>query len=88
MTERISREDCIRFYEIETDFFDELMYAELIETFVEEGTIYIGYDSLEQFEKMVYWHYDLGINIPGLEVINRLLRQMNEMSNSLHLRLK
>lgn len=79
MTERISREDCIRYYKIEAVFFDELVSAGLLETFIEDGTIYLPYEKLDQFEKMVTWHYDLEINIPGLEVIHRLLEEIERL---------
>lgn len=81
--ERISREECVRVYKIDMDFFDELVDAGLIETFVEENTLYLHYDKLAHFEKLVTWHYDLEINIPGLEVICQLLDRIGQLQ-SLH----
>lgn len=81
--ERISREECVRVYKIDMDFFDDLVDAGLIETFVEENTLYLHYDKLAHFEKLVTWHYDLEINIPGLEVICQLLDRIGQLQ-SLH----
>ncbi|MDT4884311.1 MerR HTH family regulatory protein [compost metagenome] len=71
--ERISREECVRVYKIDLAFFNELEEAGLIETVKEENTVYLHYNKLAHFEKLVTWHYDLEINIPGLEVICQLL---------------
>ena len=81
--ERISREECVRVYKIDMDFFDELVDAGLIETFTEENTRYLHFDKLAHFEKLVTWHYDLEINIPGLEVICHLLDRIGQLQ-SLH----
>lgn len=74
--EWISREECVRVYKIDMDFFNDLVEAGLIETVEEKDTLYLHYDKLAHFEKLVTWHYDLEINIPGLEVICRLLEKM------------
>lgn len=77
--ERISREECVRVYKIDLAFFNELEEAGLIETVKEENTVYLHYNKLAHFEKLVTWHYDLGINIPGLEVICQLLDRIERM---------
>lgn len=79
--ERISREECVRVYKIDTDFFNDLVEAGLIETVREENTVYLEYERLSYFEKLVNWHYDLEINIPGLEVIHHLLGRIEALQN-------
>lgn len=79
--ERISREECVRVYKIDMDFFNDLAEAGLIETVREENTVYLHYDKLAHFEKLVTWHYDLEINIPGLEVICQLLERIERLQS-------
>lgn len=77
--ERISREECVRVYKVEAHFFNELVEAGLIETIIEADTVYIAYERLTHFERLVNWHYDLEINVPGLEVICNLLDQLEQL---------
>lgn len=80
--ERISREDCVQLYKVEVTFFDNLAEAGLIETITEDNSVYLSYERLDHFEKLVNWHYDLEINIPGLEVICRLLEEIETLKQS------
>lgn len=77
--ERISREECIKVYKIETIFFNQLMEAGLIETTLENNTVYLAYERLSKLEKLINWHYDLDINVPGLEVIHHLLHKIETL---------
>lgn len=79
MKERISKEDIIRLYNIEITFFNELESNGLITTEVINNTTYLHYDQLSNFERFTNWHYDLEVNIAGLEIIHRLLQQIEEL---------
>ena len=35
--------------------------------------------SVQVFEKFTNWHYDLEINLPGLEVIHEMLSKMEDL---------
>ena len=79
MKERISKEDIIRLYNIEITFFNELESNGLIITEVINNTTYLHYDQLSNFERFTNWHYDLEVNMAGLEIIHRLLQQIEEL---------
>ena len=79
MKDRISREDIVRLYNIEITFFDDLESSGLIETEVIDNTTYLHYDQLSAFERFTNWHYDLEVNMAGLEIIHRLLQQIEEV---------
>ncbi|MCU7614958.1 chaperone modulator CbpM [Chryseobacterium sp. GMJ5] len=79
MSERISREELVKIYNVEITFFDELVTGGLLPVETENETRYLLYDDLPVFEKFINWHYDLEINLPGLEVIHDMLRKMEEM---------
>lgn len=79
MSDRISREELVRIYNIEITFFDSLEEAGLLKTETENETKYVQYDELSTFEKFTNWHYDLEVNLAGLEVISHLLNKIEEL---------
>nr|WP_314497380.1 chaperone modulator CbpM [uncultured Chryseobacterium sp.] len=76
MDERISREELVKIYNIEITFFDELVNSGLLNIQTDNEIRYLMYEDLHMFEKLTNWHYDLEINLPGLEVIHQMLRKM------------
>jgi len=79
MSERISREELVKIYNIEITFFDELVNSGLITIQTENEIRYLTYDDLPNFERLTNWHYDLEINLPGLEVIHEMLKKINDL---------
>ncbi|WP_080780104.1 chaperone modulator CbpM [Chryseobacterium phocaeense] len=79
MSERISREELVKIYNIEITFFDELVEVGLLNVETDNDIRYLLYEDLPVFEKFTNWHYDLEINLPGLEVINDMLRKMEDL---------
>ncbi|MCA6067572.1 chaperone modulator CbpM [Chryseobacterium sp. RG1] len=76
MSERISREELVKIYNIEITFFDELVDSGLLNIQTENEIRYLMYEDLPSFERFANWHYDLEINLPGLEVIHDMLQKM------------
>lgn len=87
MITRISRTEIISIYNIEYNFFDELTAAGLLEVEQDQDDLYLAIDHLHRLERYANLHYDLDINIPGIEVIDRLLKQLKELEEE-NLRLK
>ncbi|WP_066441270.1 chaperone modulator CbpM [Chryseobacterium sp. CCH4-E10] len=79
MSERISREELVKIYNIEVTFFDELVDSGLLNVEMENEIRYLMYEDLPSFERFTNWHYDLEINLPGLEVIHEMLRKMEDL---------
>lgn len=79
MSEKISREELVKIYNIEITFFDELVDSGLLSIQTENEIRYVMYEDLPVFEKFTNWHYDLEINLPGLEVIHDMLRKMDDL---------
>ena len=75
-------EFCIH-YHAEISFVHSLSESGLIETVVQEENVFIYADDLPQLEKMTRLHYDLDINIEGLEAIAHLLETMHSLDNKL-----
>ena len=79
MSERISREELVKIYNIEITFFDSLEESGLLKTETENEVKYLLYEELPTFERYTNWHYDLDVNLPGLEVIHHLLEKMENL---------
>ncbi|MBT2622733.1 MULTISPECIES: chaperone modulator CbpM [Chryseobacterium] len=79
MDEKISREELVKIYNIEITFFDELVEYGLLRVQTEDDVRYLLYEDLPAFERFTNWHYDLEINLPGLEVIHDMLQKMADL---------
>ena len=78
MIERISREELVKIYNIEITFFDSLEESGLLKTETENEIKYLLYEELPAFERFANWHYDLDVNIPGIEMIQNLLHKLEK----------
>ncbi len=76
MKDRISREELVKRYNIEIRFFDELEEYGLISIEQEDNTKYLIYDELDSFERFANWHYDLDVNLPGLDILNEMMKKL------------
>lgn len=74
-----------QYHEIAPDFVYALQESGLVKLEVQEEQHYITNDQVDVLEKYIRMHYDLGINIEGLEVISRLLTEMEAMERELML---
>ncbi len=79
MQEKISRDDVVKHYNIEIHFLDSLEEFGLLKTFEEDHIKYIYYEELPNLERFANWHYDLEVNLPGLEIIHDLLLKMDNL---------
>ncbi|MCB0474487.1 MAG: MerR family transcriptional regulator [Flavobacteriaceae bacterium] len=76
MKERISHEECVRLYKVEISFLEALEESGLIHPQIENDIKYIFYEELSMLEKYMNLHYDLEVNLPGIEVIHHLLQKV------------
>ncbi|MBV8328809.1 chaperone modulator CbpM [Chryseobacterium sp.] len=79
MSERISREELVKIYNIEITFFNELVDYGLLNVQIENNIHYLMYEDLPDLEKFSNWHYDLDVNLPGLEVIYHMLKKLDTL---------
>lgn len=63
-------------YNVELSFMYQLEEHGLIEPTAIEETLYIPVSQLQELEKIIHLHYDLEINIEGIDVIRHLLRKL------------
>lgn len=67
------------YYNIEVSFVQKLDEHGLIKLDRSGETILIAFEQLSDLEKYVHLHYELEINLEGLETIKYLLARVNEL---------
>ena len=73
----LAQEFCTH-YQVEMNFIHSLQEFGLVEVISNEGNDYVSADRLNELEKMIRLHYDLNVNIEGIDVILHLLEQLDE----------
>ncbi|MGN7786136.1 chaperone modulator CbpM [Niabella sp. 22666] len=72
-------EECCKHYRIETSFVRTLSEQGLIELSYTNESYFIHNDQLSLLEKYMHLHYDLDINIEGIEAISHLLEKIERL---------
>jgi chaperone modulatory protein CbpM len=81
----ISADDFCISHNIEISFISSLHENGLIDVATIDETVYIYPNQLPQLEKISRMHYELGINLEGIETITYLLDRIDEMQNEITL---
>lgn len=81
----ITPEECCAFYQIEQSFIQSLNEYGLINIISVEEKQFIQNSELQQLEKFIRLHYELGINLEGIDAIGGLLLKMKEMQDEINL---
>jgi hypothetical protein len=71
-------------HKIELSFISSLNEFGLIEVTQIEETVYIFKDQIRDLEKMMHLHYDLDINIEGIDAISHLLQRVDNLHKELN----
>ena len=74
-----------RYYQVDPSFVQSLGEFGLIELKEVENQEYIHKDTLHELEKFIHLHYDLNINMEGLDAIEQLLQRVKDMQQELNL---
>jgi chaperone modulatory protein CbpM len=81
LEELIATEELCERYRVEHTFIRSLSNSGLIEVVTIEKREYVHCDKMADFEKLMRLHYDLDINLEGLEAIKHLLDRVNELKD-------
>lgn len=66
-------------YQVEYSFLDSLNNSGLISLFIREEKKYLPEHQIPELERFIRLHYDLDINIEGIEAISNLLKRVAEL---------
>ncbi len=81
--ELIPVKDFCIYHNVEYSFIDSLENSGLISVTSVQHSTYIHPDEIQKLEKFVRLHYDLDINLEGIETINHLLEKIEEMQREI-----
>ena len=79
LDELIATEELCERYSVEHTFIRSHNNSGLLEVITVEKTEYVHCDKMAEFEKMLRLHYDLEINLEGLEAIKHLLDRLSNL---------
>ena len=85
MENLIATSDICIYHEVEYAFINSLGEAGLLELQAAGQTTYIKESELQKLEKMIRMHYELEINIAGIEAITHLLEKIEQMREEIRL---
>lgn len=79
----IPAEECCSNYNIDIQFIHSLSEFDLIEITIQEEQIYLDESQLSVLEKYIRMHYELEINMAGIEAISHLLKRVTDMQQQM-----
>ncbi|MFG6686675.1 chaperone modulator CbpM [Mariniflexile sp. HNIBRBA6329] len=71
-------------YNVPISFINTLQEFQLVELIDEENNFYIHTNHIKKVEKMIRLHYDLDINIEGVDVIYNLLKKVESLKQEIN----
>ena len=80
---RISVERCCSYYSIEISFVQQLDERGLIELNRSGKETFIAFEQLPDLEKYIRLHYELEINMAGIEAVMHLLNRVQGLQQEL-----
>lgn len=84
-TEWITLRDCCSHYDIEITFVESLQEYGLLELSSVQEVTYIHEDTIPRLEKFIRLHYELNINLEGLDVIANLIEKIESLQREVSL---
>jgi chaperone modulatory protein CbpM len=70
-------------YNIEPEFLISLEDSGIVFFRLEGQEKYISEEQLSELERYIHFHYDLNINIEGIDAIRHLLHKVNQMDSEI-----
>ncbi len=70
---------------IETSFLLELNREGLLHLEKQEEVEYIDQNDLPQIEMFARWHYELGVNLEGIDAMRHMLERMKKMQRQIQI---
>ncbi len=81
--ELIPAQDFCSLHNIEFSFISSLQSSGLISVTSVQSATYIHPEEIDKIEKFIRMHYDLDINIEGIETISYLLEKVERMQQEI-----
>ncbi|MBD0832762.1 chaperone modulator CbpM [Aestuariibaculum sediminum] len=79
----ISIQDIMEHHSLDVDFIDAIENYQLVTFVVQKSSKYIREDDMPRLEQIIRLHYDLEINMAGIEVIKHMLDKMEGLHDTI-----
>ncbi len=79
----ISIQQFCKHYNVPITFINALNEYELVEIIITKHENYLKVTQLQEVEKMMRLHYDLEINLEGIDAIYNLLKQVESLQDEI-----
>jgi len=81
--ELISVQKVIVHHNLDEQFIESIESFQLIEFVVKDSNKYLYTEQLPILEKIIRLHYDLEVNMQGIDVINNMLQRMDSVHKTI-----
>ena len=71
-------------YKLEFSFIETLNEYGLIEITTIDRVNYVSKSKINEIEKMIRLHHELGVNFEGIDIIHHLLKRVKNLSNEVN----
>ncbi len=82
-TRLISIQQFCTYYNVPVNFINALHEYELVEITITDNENYLKTNQLNDVEKMMRLHFDLDINLEGIDAIYNLLKQVEDLQSQI-----
>ncbi len=79
----ISAENFCARYDVPVSFIEAISDFDFIDTVFENEHLHIRNDQINLIEKLMRFHFDLNVNMEGIDVIMNLLEKINSMESEI-----
>ena len=79
----IPANDFCTHHQVEVSFLYSLKEYGLLKLYTEKEAVFVDEEELQKLEQLMHLHYDLNINLEGIDAINNLLAKLDAAQNEL-----
>ncbi|MFA5651688.1 MAG: chaperone modulator CbpM [Proteiniphilum sp.] len=80
---RLLYSECLRIYEVDESFLESLRDAGLIQVIDQDDDRFIEYDDLSDLEQFIRWHYEMDINVEGIDALRHMLQRVRSLQSEI-----
>jgi len=80
---RLRYSECLKIYEVEESFIESLQDVGLIQVIDENNDRFITYDDLSELEQFIRWHYEMDINVEGIDALHHMLQRVRSLQSEI-----
>lgn len=80
---RLLYSECLKIYEVEESFIESLWSVGLIQVIEQDNNRFIEYDELSDLEQFIRWHYEMDINVEGIDALRHMLQRVSSLQSEI-----